>query len=262
MRFLRDIGTAFGLMTLVVVPESASERPSSRTAAWFPWVGVLLGGISLAVLVSANAASVAFSDGGLLARAAGPIAVLVVGVQAVLTRLLHWDGLADVGDAWWGGMSHARRLEIMADSSVGAFGVTAVVLFAAAQITSIATLLAHTGLGIAIFAAPVFARMAATFGAWLGSPARPGGLGAAVTGTPRPADIAVATAALAIAAVSMRYEHGLTGWAWSAGAFLVAAAVPHVTAMRFGGVTGDVLGASVVVTETALLMAAALVVSW
>lgn len=262
MQVVRDIGMAFGLMTLVVVPESVAARPSSRTTAWFPWVGIVLGAITVSLLLLAGAASAAWSDGGLLERAAGPIAVMVVAVQAILTRFLHWDGLADVGDAWWGGMSPARRLEIMADSRVGAFGVVAVVLFAAAQIASISTLLAHAGFAFAIFAAPVFARMAATFGAWLGKPARPGGLGAAVTGSPRLADIVVATVALAVAAASMGYQYSTAGWAWSGAAFLVAAAVPHLSALRFGGVTGDVLGASVVVTETVLLLAAALVVSW
>lgn len=262
MQVLRDIGTAFGLMTLAPLPASAASRPSPRVTAWFPWVGLVLGAITFGLLVSADAASVAWGDGGFLERAAAPVAVLLVALQAVLTRFLHWDGLADVGDAWWGGMSHERRLEIMADSRVGAFGVVAVVLFAAAQIASITTLLAHTGFGVAVFAAPVFARMAATFGAWLGKPARPGGLGAAVTGTPRLVDIVVATSALAVAAASMGYAHGVAGWAGSVAAFFVAAAVPHLSAMRFGGVTGDVLGASVVVTETALLLAAALVVSW
>jgi len=249
-------------MTIAPLPVSAASRPSPRVAAWFPWVGIVLGAISLGLLVSADAASVAWGDGGLLQRAAAPVAVVLVAVQAVLTRFLHWDGLADVGDAWFGGMSQERRLEIMADSRVGAFGVVAVVLFAAAQVTSLATLLTHAGFGVAVFAAPVFARMAATFGAWLGKPARPGGLGAAVTGTPRLVDIVVAAAALGVAAASMGCEYGVRGWAASVAAFFVAAAVPHLSAMRFGGVTGDVLGASVLVTETALLLAAALVVSW
>jgi len=225
-------------------------------------VGLVLGGVVLALLSLANTASVVTSDGRFLARASFVLAVSVVAVLALLSRFLHWDGLADVGDAWWGGATRERRLEIMGDSSVGAFGLTTVLLVALLQVASITALLAHVGFAIALFAAPVFARMAATFGAWLGTPARPGGLGATVTGRPRLADILIATAVLGIAAASMGYEHGTAGLVWSGLAFVVSAVVPHLCALRFGGVTGDVLGASVLITETVVLLAAALVVVW
>jgi len=258
----RDIRTAFALMTVLPVPLTAEERPTPRAAAWFPLVGLVLGGVVLALLSALNSLSVVTSDGGLLARAAFPLAVLTVGLLAVLTRFLHWDGLADVGDAWWGGATHARRLEIMSDSSVGAFGATTVVLVALLQVASVTVLLEHVGFGIAIFAAPVFARMAATFGAWLGKPARPGGLGATVIAPPRLVDMLIAAAALGVAAAAMGYEHGTPGLVWSGFAFAAAAVVPHLCALRFGGVTGDVLGASVALTETILFLSAALVVIW
>jgi len=258
----RDIKTAFALMTVLPVSLSAEEPPTPRAAAWFPFVGIVLGGVVLALLSVLNSASFVTSDGGLLVRAAFPLAVLSVGLLALLTRFLHWDGLADVGDAWWGGATRERRLEIMSDSSIGAFGATSVVLVALLQVASVTVLLEHVGFGIAIFAAPVFARMAATFGAWLGTPARPGGLGASVIGPPRVLDMLVAGAALGIAAASMGYEHGTAGIIWSGFAFATCAIVPHLCALRFGGVTGDVLGASVVLTETILFLTAALVVIW
>lgn len=262
MSISRDIKTAFALMTVLPVRMSAEETPTPRAAAWFPLVGLALGTVVLALLSLANMASVLWSDGHLLSRASFVFAVCVVALLAALTRFLHWDGLADMGDAWWGGASRERRLEIMSDSSVGAFGVTTVVLVALLQVAAITALLTHVGFAIALFAAPVFARMAATFGAWLGTPARPGGLGATVTGRPRLADILAATVVLGIAGASMGYEHGTAGLVWSGFAFLVAAAVPHLCALRFGGVTGDVLGASALVTETIVLLAAALVVVW
>ena len=60
----------------------------------------------------------------------------------------------------------------------------------------------------------------------------------------------------------MLYGHGMTGMVWAVFAFVLAAVVPHLLSGKFGGITGDVLGASVIVTETACLMAAALVVTW
>lgn len=262
MSISHDIRTAFALMTVLPVTLPADKPPTPRVAAWFPLVGLVLGGVVLSALSLVNLASVATSDGMFLRTAAFPLAVIVVAALALLTRFLHWDGLADVGDAWWGGATTPRRLEIMSDSSVGAFGVITVVLVALLQVASIAALLAHIGFGVAILAAPVFGRMAATFGCWLGRPARPGGLGAAVIGRPGVVDMIVAAAVLGFAAAAMGLEHGTSGLVWSGVAFLASAVVPHLVASRFGGVTGDVLGASVLLTETFLLLSAAIVVMW
>ncbi|MHB9004570.1 MAG: adenosylcobinamide-GDP ribazoletransferase [Coriobacteriia bacterium] len=256
-----DIRSAFGLLTIAPVP-ATEEPPTPKCAAWFPWVGLALGGLAFFAVVIVNVASVTWGDGRFLSRGAWPFSVLVIAGWAAATRLLHWDGLADVADGWWGGVTPTRRLEIMADSAVGAFGTATVALVAIAQVAALATLLGRPGLGVAVFAAPVFGRASATFGAWLGEPARPGGLGARVAGRPTLGGIVISSAALALAGASMLYAHGPVGAAWSLFAFLVAAAVPHLISGRFGGITGDVLGASVLVTETVCLMSAALVVSW
>lgn len=251
---------AFGLLSVFPLPAS-DEPPTPRCSAWFPWVGVALGAIALAVVSAVNAASAAWGDGGFLYRAGWPMAVMIALGWAVATRLLHWDGLADVADAWWGGSTSARRLEIMADSSVGAFGAATVAFVALAQVSALSLLL-EPGYGFAVFAVPVFGRASATFGAWLGKPARPGGLGSRVAGPPTFAGIVIASAALGVAGASMIFQQGVAGGVWSLFAFVVAAAVPHLISRKFGGITGDVLGASVLVTETVCLMAAALVVSW
>lgn len=253
---------AFALLTVVPLPKAAEEWRGERVACYFPWVGLALGAGALGVLVVANAASVGLSDGGLLERGSWPIAAAIVAGWALLTRMLHWDGLADVADGFWGSESVDRRLEIMADTRTGAFGASAVAFVALLQVASVATLLAHGGFGVAVFAAPVFGRMAATFGSWLGRPARPGGLGAAVAGRPGLGAILVASLALGIAAASMYYEHGASGLAWSGLAFVASMTVPHLLSMRFGGITGDVLGASVLLTETFVLFAAALMAVW
>jgi len=56
------------------------------------------------------------------------IAMLSIATQALVTGALHEDGLADIADGFGGGATSKRKLEIMKDSSVGAFGAVAVVL--------------------------------------------------------------------------------------------------------------------------------------
>ena len=50
-------------------------------------------------------------------------AAILLAVTTVITRALHLDGLMDVCDGVFGGGSPERRLEIMKDPRVGAFGV-------------------------------------------------------------------------------------------------------------------------------------------
>jgi cobalamin synthase len=63
---------------------------------------------------------------------------------------------------------------------------------------------------------------------------------------------------LGIVAAVCWVAFGVIGIALFGFGVLVALAVPHLLATRFGGVTGDVLGASVLLTETALFVAFAL----
>lgn len=263
MGTLKDMRGALALLSIVPVGSLAPEdAPSPAAAAWFPWVGVLLGGVVLVPLLVLHAASVLYGDAHLLERASLPLAFLVVGGWAYLSRFLHWDGLADVADGLWGGHTPERRLEIMADSHIGAFGAAAVAIVAIGTYGSISLLLARIGMGMALFAAPVFGRLAATFACWLGSPARPGGLGARVVGRPHASGVIIAVMAVAVAAVSMTIEHGLAGTAWSAASVVIAAGVPHALARPVGGVTGDIMGASVVITEAVVLAAAAVMAAW
>jgi adenosylcobinamide-GDP ribazoletransferase len=50
-------------------------------------------------------------------------AAMLVVALVIVTRGLHQDGLMDTCDGLFGGFSRERRLEIMRDSQVGAFGM-------------------------------------------------------------------------------------------------------------------------------------------
>lgn len=225
------------------------ESGRTGVAGWMPAVGLAMGGLT--------AGLVGLVPPDYLARHALVLATIVVVLQAFATRLLHWDGLADVADAWWGGSSIARRLEIMKDSATGAFGVTAVALVAILQVTALSELLSGRPAATLVIV-PALARFAATFAAWLGKPARPDGLGRSVMGPPEPFSAVAAFATLAACGALAWGMNGVGGGMLVAAGLFVALVVPHLTAGRMGGVTGDVMGASVVVSETMLYVVAAL----
>lgn len=250
IRPLRDAALAVSLLTVLPVRTRWPESGKPAVAGWFPLVGLLLGSGAWAL-----AALLAL---GLDTRTPLLQAVVIVTAVALLTRFIHHDGLADVADAWWGGETSERRREIMKDSATGAFGATALGLCLIAQVASVEALV----LAGALWCLPVAlvtARFAATFAAWLGAPASQG-LGSAVSGRPDVASGLAASVGFAAAAGIAWAGGGVAGLALVGLGIILALGVPHVISSRMGGVTGDVMGASVVIVEVLVLLMAGVIV--
>jgi adenosylcobinamide-GDP ribazoletransferase len=249
---------AVTLLTAIPLPGRRGHlaEPARATAAaamyWAPAVGLLAGGISAGILVLADRVG---RTGPLLA------AILAVATGAALTRALHLDGLADFADGLGSGRPAGQALEIMKRSDIGPFGVVTLVLAVLIQVSALARAQELGRGAIAVVAAAVTARLAMTLACRRGVPAaRPGGLGALVAGSVRPA-AAAALVVGALAAAAALAVAGLAGWilmvAIAAG--LAASGAATVLAVRrLGGITGDVLGALAETAATVCLLVTAL----
>ena len=241
---LRALGNAFALLT--VIPARYSEQVApDRMSAWFPLVGLLLGSVVLGVGWALPDSMYSHPASLLLAAA------IIVAALASITRGMHWDALADVSDGWWGGHTPERRREIASDSHTGAFGVAGVVFVALIQTTALAELLASPMLA-AIPLVFSLSRFAATVAAWWGRPAKTTGLGSAVSAHPDVASVIVALISVAaVIALTVALDAFATAhWVTVALLAVIAAALPFVISRRFGGTTGDVMGASIILVET------------
>lgn len=246
---LGDLRRAVELLTLVPVRADWPEGRRVRIAGWFPLVGLSIGVVGWGVMHLLQSV-------GWYGEASLVIAAVIVAFSAWITRSLHYDGLADIADAWWGGDTLPRRHEIMKDSSIGAFGATAIALVVALQVTSIGSIIGGLHQIPLLLVVPL-SRLSSTFSAWFGTPARDGGLGRSVMGRPGMGELVAAGAVVVICAVAGGLALGIWGLVFVAVGIAAALVVPHVIALRFGGVTGDVMGASVMVVETLLYLFAA-----
>jgi adenosylcobinamide-GDP ribazoletransferase len=239
----RAFVTSFAFLTrLPVRLGTVSDQELGRSVAFFPFVGLTLGfvltglGYGLTGMVPTTLA-----------------AVLVVALLAAMTGGLHLDGVADLFDGLGGGRGDRdRTLSIMRDSRIGAHGAVALVLVLAAKIAAVATLLDGRDF-LSVIAFPVIARWAVTVQIVLFRYVRPDGLGRAFSGQARARELVVATVTMAVVACVLGPAIIKEAGAGLATSLLIAL---WMTA-RIGGLTGDIYGATIEITETLVLFVAA-----
>lgn len=239
---------AIGLLTAVPVRVAQVDRSTAgRAIALAPAVGLVLGAAAAAVGELAASAEL-----GTITAAVLSVATLAAG-----SRLLHLDGLADTADAIGSGKPPPEALAIMKRSETGPFGVATLLFVILLQVSSLASAYASDYGAASIVIAAVTGRLVLPIACRRGVPAaRPDGLGALVAGTVRPAGLAMAGAMVAVVAVGATVLSDVGVWRvfLAIGLAIVgAAALLGFCVRRFGGVTGDVLGA-LVETATAIAL--------
>ncbi len=235
---------AIAFLTIVPLPGRLSRAVAPDLDAavpWFPVVGAAVG---------AAAGGIRAGFDPLLGH--GPSTVLAMITLVVVTGALHYDGLADTADGLGVRGDLIRRLAVMRDSAIGAFGVLALVgwgllLFAALEpLTSVQALKA-------MIAAGATSRLAILVQGFGTRPARGDGLGAGFSVNL----VALAVSTVVTAAIVLAVA-GVPGGAVSLGAGVIAAALVTLFVRRaFGGRTGDTLGAGAVITELVVCLALA-----
>ncbi|TVR91914.1 MAG: adenosylcobinamide-GDP ribazoletransferase [Spirochaetaceae bacterium] len=119
MRELRVLLTAVVFFTRVPVPGKLLHDGDllEEASRYLPFIGLVVGGVSAAVLWAA----------ALILPT--PVAVVLSMLAAVLmTGAFHEDGLADTVDGFGGGWTVERKLEIMKDSRLGTYGAIALLM--------------------------------------------------------------------------------------------------------------------------------------
>ncbi|SFT79498.1 cobalamin-5'-phosphate synthase [Actinopolyspora lacussalsi subsp. righensis] len=236
------------LSVLPVRVDTVDDRTGRRAISFAPLVGAALG-VFAALLLWALLAL------GAPALLAG---LLTVAALALATRGMHIDGLADTVDGLGCYGAAERALSVMRDGSTGPFAVAGLVLTIGVQATGFAAAASHGEWGVVVLAC-AGGRAAFPLCCRRGIPAaRQEGMGALVAGTqPRGTVFAWWTALLLAGgfATPGTWWVGLAAVVLTFGSLWVLSR--HVL-RRFGGVTGDVLGACCELGTTLLLAICAL----
>ena len=235
-----------GLLSFfTVLPvRGASLEEAAREVRLLPLIGLLTGLPGAVLLLAAHIVP------------PGVSATLALGAVLLAAGLHHADGVLDVGDAIMAHGSPDRRRDVLEDTRVGIGGLGALFLVYAPTVGALAALCAISPAraALALLAGEVAARSAMLLMLAVGEPADPRSSSVpfvrALSGPHRtpavvvallaPLPFLLATSALAPLAILA--------------APLVALGALRISAAKFGGIGGDVVGATGEVSRAALLV--------
>jgi len=230
---------AFQFLTIfpTLIKRMFTSQEMGRAVGWFPLVGVVLG----ASLYAINHLS-------RLIFPANVSAALTLFAWVVFTRAFHLDGFMDTCDGLFGGFTPERRLEIMKDSRMGAFGVAGGVLV---LLTQYAALASSLNILPALVLATTLGRWASPLVIYAFPYAREDGLGIEMKRNVGWKEVLLATV---IAGTASWFVYGWMGFALMLVAGIAAFLIALYTMRLLPGLTGDIYGTVTTVVETLVLL--------
>jgi len=230
---------ALQFLTIIPIRLKVSTQALRRSIAYFPLVGLLIGGILYGL--------------DRLLELAFPVSlvnIMLIVALVIITRALHLDGFIDTCDGLAGGHSPEERLSIMRDSRVGGFGVVGGCLMILLQYVALSVVPEEQRMA-ALLLMPTISRWTIVYAIFAFPYARQQGMGKIFQGGTNWPWLAIATAIALAASLTLM---GLEGLAVMAAALLAAILLANFLSKRLGGLTGDTYGAINEVNTVAVLI--------
>lgn len=220
-----------------IIQRPFTEKELGRAVGFYPLVGLLMGIVLLIV-------------NSLLALFAPPMlrTALVLALWVAMSGALHLDGFLDACDGILGGFTPVKRLEIMRDERVGAFGLAGGVLLLLIKFSALEAL---PNASAALILIPTISRWGMSLAVIAYPYGRPQGLGRAIKDNAGWQELVLATVIAGLAGWFTFQWMGLI--ALVIGAISVALTAAFIL-KRIPGMTGDVYGAINEIVEVVILV--------
>jgi len=230
--------TALRFLTVIPLPRRLAAGTPGFAAAlpYFPIVGLIVGGLT---------AGVFYLFSGWISPMVG--AALAVALLAMLSGGHHLDGLIDTFDGI-GKNTPEVRLAAMRGVHAGAGGISAAAIVTLVKFAALASL----GSWLAVIAVPVLSRSFMVSALYLFPAARKEGMAATFKAEARPIHFIICN--LLALGLALALIGPLPGLAVAVGGWLLIQGLALYFSRRFGGLTGDTLGAIGEISEMALLV--------
>ena len=238
MRFI----SILQFLTRISIKKDIGYDPHmERGIVYFPVVGAIIG---LILFVGFRVFNWIFSgiDNIYL------LATLILILELIITGGLHMDGFGDTFDGFFSYRSKDRILEIMRDPRLGTNGLLAIVSLVVLKI-------------VAIFM-PIVGRLAGVFLTYKTRPARENGMGNMFIGKCSTSALVLASLFTALSAIAIEYLIGFNTYIfiylYLIGSmvliFILSRLLISLSYRRIDGITGDLLGCVIEISEVVFLI--------
>ena len=235
---LKEFGSIFSFLTIIPTTNSNLET-IAKYMYLFPIVGIAIG-----LLVGSIGFGLSFFLDPLI------VSLLVVASLTIVTGIHHTDGLADFADGLMVKGTKEKKLAAMKDLSTGSAGIVSIVLYMIGLIIALSLITGYQ-LFLAILLSEIFAKFSMVLMACLGKSASLGTNSPFVELMKNKKKLAFASIITIIPLVVLGGTAGMLifGVGIAVTIFLVA-----ISSRSFGGITGDVLGATNELTRITSLL--------
>lgn len=251
MRFI----SILQFLTRISIKKDIGYDPHmERGIVYFPVVGAVIG---LLLFVGFRAFSWLFSgiDNIYL------LATLILILELIITGGLHMDGFGDTFDGFFSYRSKDRILEIMKDPRLGTNGLLAIVVLVVLKIVAMATLI-YYNLAVYLIFMPIVGRLAGVFLTYKTRPARENGMGNMFIGKCSTSALVLASLFTALSAIAIEYLIGFKTYIfiylYLIGSmvliFVLSRLLIGLSYRRIDGITGDLLGCVIEISEVVFLI--------
>jgi adenosylcobinamide-GDP ribazoletransferase len=251
LSLLRKLKNALAFLTIIPVGMDEKVFDDAAEFMWlFPVYGALIGLVSGLVGLALE-----------LLRAPSIVwATTIYASLLIVTGFNHMDGLLDFADAAVAQTSKERRLEIMKDQYMGAAAVSTGLAVALVTVASLSSL-SRGVLVQAVVVSEAVAKLGMVISAFMGPPARKG-LGELFINRLKRGWRLVKLVTSASICLAISWLLGLIGVMACFAGSLVSIAIVGIARRKFGGLTGDVMGAVNEISRAAALVAIAVSLRW